>query len=273
MNRLLGLVAGVLNHLLFAVTVYFLFGFLAGWTASPEPVSFGAVACDVALCLQFAISHSWLLLPHTRTAIGKVLPSAFYGTLFCTATCLSLLLTIACWRPMTPSLIEFSGSARIATLTAFYLTWPTLLYSLSLTGLGYQTGFTTWWYWVRRQKAPFRSFEPRSLYRWFRHPIYLSFAGLLWFSPRVSLDRAILIGVWTIYIAIGSTLKDRRLVHYLGDSYRQYQSQVVGYPGVLWGPLGKIAFEPARPALRLVMEAKDLAPEEVPEVVSLRRAA
>lgn len=239
MNRACGIAAGILNHVGFAITVYFLFGFLAGWTGSGEPVSKGAIACDVLLCLQFALSHSWLLLPKSREAITKVLPKPFYGLLFCATTCFSLLLTIGCWRPIDVVLFEFTGWQRDVIQVAFYLTWPTLLYSISLTGLGYQTGFTPWWYWFRGQPLPRRDFVPRSLYHVLRHPIYLSFLGLLWFTPRFTLDRVVLVTIWSIYIFIGSVLKDRRLEHYLGQSYRDYEAQVAGYPGMLWGPLAR----------------------------------
>ena len=68
--------------------------------------------------------------------------------------------------------------------------------------------------------------------------------GLLWFTPVVTLDRIVLTGVWTVYIFIGSSLKDRRLVHYAGRRYRIYQSRVPGYPFLFAGPLGRKPFHP-----------------------------
>lgn len=121
----------------------------------------------------------------------------------------------------------------------FYGAWVGLFYSLYLSGLGYQTGLTPWWYWLRRQPQPRRQFEIRSLYRWLRHPIYLSFLGLIWFTPRMTWDHVLLTTIWTTYIFIGSYLKDERLAYYLGDSYRRYQEQVVGYPLMFFGPLGR----------------------------------
>jgi methanethiol S-methyltransferase len=73
-----------------------------------------------------------------------------------------------------------------------------------------------------------------------RHPVYLSFLGLVWLRPTMSLDRAVLLVVWTVYIFVGSVLKDRRMEFYLGDRYREYQARVVGYPGMLFGPLARV---------------------------------
>ncbi|MFM8826653.1 MAG: methyltransferase family protein, partial [Actinomycetota bacterium] len=111
--------------------------------------------------------------------------------------------------------------------------------SLHLTGLGWQTGLTPWWSWVRGQPTPKRDFVERGAYRVLRHPVYLSFLGLVWGVPVVSLDRGVLIAIWTTYIFIGSMLKDRRLSFFLGDRYRDYQSRVPGDPGMPFGPLAR----------------------------------
>jgi hypothetical protein len=57
----------------------------------------------------------------------------------------------------------------------------------------------------------------------------------------MTIDRAVLTGVWTVYVFVGSYLKDRRMVHYLGTPYLEYQSQVPGYPLMLAGPLGRLS--------------------------------
>jgi protein-S-isoprenylcysteine O-methyltransferase Ste14 len=155
----------------------------------------------------------------------------------------SLLLTIEAWRPSPVTFWRLHGSARLAVSTAFLLSWAALFYSLSLTGLGYQTGWTPWWAWLRRRSLTRSWRQPRGAYRFFRHPIYASFLGLIWFTPTMTLDRAILLAVWTVYIFVGSYLKDRRLVHYVGDPYRHYQARVPGYPLFVFGPLAKIPLQ------------------------------
>ena len=67
---------------------------------------------------------------------------------------------------------------------------------------------------------------PQSVYRFLRHPVYLSFLGLVWLVPVVTLDRAVLIGFWKFSISLGSVLKDRRLLFYVGDEYRREQADV-----------------------------------------------
>jgi hypothetical protein len=71
----------------------------------------------------------------------------------------------------------------------------------------------------------------------------------------VTHDRVVLIAVGSTYIFVGSALKDGRLLHFMGDTCRDYQPRVPGYPGAAFGPLGRIrpsiivspdAIEPAR---------------------------
>jgi protein-S-isoprenylcysteine O-methyltransferase Ste14 len=234
--RVGGISFGVATQLFFAATVYFLFLFLRDLPGRPAN---RWLAVDCLLALQFAIVHSMLLLPRSRSALSRIVPSQFYGSLFSIATCLGLWLMFSNWQSSPALVWNSSGFSRIAINAGFYASWISLIYSLKLVGLGYQTGLSQWLYWVRGEKLPRRAFVERSVYRWMRHPVYLSFLGLIWFAPRMTADHAVLTGVWTIYIFVGSYLKDQRLAFYLGETYLEYASRVPGYPGIVVGPLGK----------------------------------
>ena len=49
--------------------------------------------------------------------------------------------------------------------------------------------------------------------------------GLIWFTPDMTIDRAALVAIWTVYIFLGSYLKDLRLIYYVGNAYREYQTE------------------------------------------------
>ena len=236
MQRFAGVTFGVATQILFLFTVWHLFSFLKEDYLYHET---GYLWINVLLALQFAVGHSLLLYPRIRSSITRWLPSAFYGCLFCLQTCLGILITTWLWRSSPVEIWKLEGTGYWIVSGGFYASWLTLLYSLNLTGLGYQTGLTQWWYWLRRKPLPQRVFQPRSLYCCMRHPVYLSFMGLLWLTPVMTFDRALLTGIWTGYIFLGSYLKDERLSFYIGNPYREYQTKVPGYPFVFLGPLGK----------------------------------
>jgi hypothetical protein len=146
---------------------------------------------DLLLALQFGVVHSLLLLPSVRRGMARIMPSQLYGTLFCLVTCVGLWLVFAYWQGSSAILWKATGFGRLAMLSGFYSSWLALFYSLRLTGIGYQTGWTQWLYWLRRQSLPLREFQARGAYRWLRHPVYLSFLGLIWFTPRMSADHAV----------------------------------------------------------------------------------
>ena len=57
----------------------------------------------------------------------------------------------------------------------------------------------------------------------------MSFLGLTWFTPDMTINRAVLVAIWTVYIFLGSLLKDFRLQYYLGNTYEDYRARVPAY--------------------------------------------
>jgi hypothetical protein len=237
MRHIVGISTGLAIHAVFGVMVWYLYWFLKG---GPVGVSAQGLWIDCLLALQFVVIHSLLLYPAVRERLSARISPAFYGLFFCVATTIGLALTMAFWHTSPVVWWEVTGPARVAIEAGWYASWVLLFYSFFLNGIGYQTGFTNWWHWVRGRPIPPRPFNPRGVFRMMRHPSYLSFLGLVWFTPVVTTDRAILTVVWTVYVFVGSYLKDRRLLLYIGEPYRQYLAEVPGYPGMLLGPLGKV---------------------------------
>ena len=245
MRRIAGILFGVASHALFIVTVWHLFWFLeGGWSAAARgaPGSpLGALAVDALLAATFAVPHSLFLVPAVRRrVVGAGLASPLYGCFYCVVTCTALLTTILAWRPTGIVVFRWPPPWDGVISAGFLASWAALLWSLHLTGLGWQTGLTPWWHWMWGRPAPKRAFVERGAYRVLRHPVYLSFLGLVWFVPVVTLDRVVLMTVWSIYILLGSVLKDRRLAAFLGPAYLEYQSRVPGYPGMPFGPLARV---------------------------------
>ena len=153
-------------------------------------------------------------------------------------SCISLFLTMEFWLSSPASLWNMHGTAATGMTSLFLASWLALTYSLWLTGFGFQTGFSPWWAWARGHEQPKRPFKPKGAYKFIRHPVYLSFLGLVWFNPLMSIDRLTLALLWTTHIFVGSYLKDRRLERFIGEEYKKYEGQVPGYP-LFRGPLGR----------------------------------
>ncbi len=240
LKRNLALLFAILAHLALVVLVWFLFPFLmSGLEPDPSHPDPHWWWIDLLLVLQFSISHSLLLYPAVRQRLEKsMIFGPLYGCFFTLATSVSLLVLIFCWRASPMVLYRLEGGAGLAMNTAYVLSWGALLYTLGLTGYGFQTGWTPFWGWFTQGRPPRRHFEVPGAYRLLRHPVYLAFLGQVWLSSQMTVDRLLLSLLFTGYIFLGSYLKDRRMEHYLGDTYRAYSARVPGYP-FFPGPLGK----------------------------------
>ena len=228
--RPIGIAVGISAQLVFLWTVVQLFRFLSLQRVSTDaPFAMR----DGLLSVQFGVWHSLLLYPPVRQRLTRWIPKYLYGSVYCIVTCLTLLMLIRFWATSPDIIYQLTGTAAVATACGFYASWIALAYSLHLTGVGYQTGLTPWWHWFRGAKPPARSFQDRQVYRVFRHPVYLSFLGLIWFQTRMSFDQLVLTGTWTVYILIGSYLKDERMALYVGETYRANQRRVPGFPLVV----------------------------------------
>lgn len=135
MQRIVGFAVGLATQVLFLFTVWHLFWFLKGEYAERNS---GSLWIDVVLALQFAIPHSLLLLPAVRRRLVRWIDTSFYGCFYSAATCFGLLLTFTLWRSSPTELWRFEGWAGTAIATAFIGAWVSLMYSLNLTGLGFQ---------------------------------------------------------------------------------------------------------------------------------------
>lgn len=236
LGRAVGFCFGIGTQLLFLCTVVYLFLFLRYCSGTPYA---GWWWVDALMATGFAIPHSLMLFPPIQKGIRRWLPSGLIGCLHCAVTCASLLLMFRYWGSSGVVLWRATGLAESIVLSLFYLSWVFLLYSLYWTGFGYQTGLTQWWYWWRQTPPPRRPFLTTGAFRYMRHPVYMSFLGLVWFTPTMTLDHAILTAVWTLYIYVGSWAKDLRLLHYIGDEYRAYARRVPGLPWIGFGSLNR----------------------------------
>lgn len=257
MKRGFWIVFGAGVQVLFLFTVYQLFVFLYagtgdplgiepqpfGWTASRPGLDDSSVGCrvalDVLLLAQFGMCHSFFLYPAVRERLGHFIPDRLYGSFYTLVASASIFVSAWFWQPLPGIVYQTRGAVAYLLEAGFLASWLALFYSIRLTGMGFQSGFTPWWAFVRNRPSPRRPLVTTGAYQYLRHPIYLSFVGLLWFAPSMTADRFLLASLWSIYVYIGSVMKDRRLVFFLGDRYRAYMTQVPGYPGMPYGPLAR----------------------------------
>ena len=61
------------------------------------------------------------------------------------------------------------------------------------------------------------------LYRYVRHPLYTFSLVVIWLTPTMTRNFALLYAALTVYILIGAMVEERKLVQTFGPAYQEYR--------------------------------------------------
>jgi protein-S-isoprenylcysteine O-methyltransferase Ste14 len=63
------------------------------------------------------------------------------------------------------------------------------------------------------------------LYRYMRHPLYTFSLLVLWLTPTMTRNFALLYAALTVYIIIGAVFEERKLLQTFGAAYQEYRAK------------------------------------------------
>lgn len=212
-------------------------GALAMIPVSPDRL-FSDVFVDLFLLISFAALHSALLVPEGRQLMGRLAPKSLHGTLYAFSASASLLMTILCWRPLPGVLWELHGLAKWLVIGVYVGSWIIMAKAMADTGALRQNGIEQWWNTLRRKPTLYPPCRA-GLYKVWRHPIYVGFLGMIWVTPRMTSGHLLLALTWSLYIALGATWKEGRMLARAGD-YDDYARRVPPFPFFPRRPLREI---------------------------------
>jgi len=231
-ERAVAVAYGAACHLAFAAAIaamiYSLcFGMQAGRGALQGRAAWAA---NVALVLQFALGHSFLLSERGRRLLRRGAPFGLGRDLETTSyaciVSLQLLLTFAAWSPVGPVWWEAHGAARWLLNAVYSGAWLLLLKSMHDSGLEVQSGFLGWSAVARGRAPRYGPFRERGTFRYVRQPIYVAFSLALWTGPVWTPDHLLVACGWTAYCLAGPLLKERRYLRIHGEAFQRYRARV-----------------------------------------------
>lgn len=230
MNRRITAIAiGTLCHVVFALAVIYaidgLYGSLS-WargtlTGTPQLIA------NLALLLQFPLLHSFLLSSTGTRLLAAAIP--FIGkelvtTSYVLVSSLQLLSVFLLWSPWHTVVWE-NGMLKIPLVACYGAAWILLVTAMTHAGLGIQLGYLGWSAVARGDSVKYPSFADHGLYKSCRHPIYLSFALILWTGPEWTVDHLVIASTWTAYCVIGPLFKERRYLRWYGEKFARYRAR------------------------------------------------
>jgi len=232
MKRISILGYGVASYAFFFVTFLYSIGFVGNlWvprSIDSEPtMSFAAaLAIDVALLTLFAVQHSGMARPAFKRWLTRFIPEAAERSTYVLMSTVCLALLMAFWAPLGGVVWAVEGETATMILHGLYLaSWGLLLYATFLINHFDLFGLRQVWNaFLKRDNVDLKFVTP-ALYRLVRHPIYVGWLGIVWFTPVMTLTHALFAIGATGYILVGIKLEERDL-EVAHPEYSQYKRKV-----------------------------------------------
>jgi protein-S-isoprenylcysteine O-methyltransferase Ste14 len=232
MKRALILVYGIAAYALFFATFLYAIGFI-GNVGVPKAIdsaptrAFGlSLAIDLGLLALFALQHSGMARPAFKRWLTRFIPEETERSTYVLLSTLCLALLMWQWAPLGGVIWNVTTSWGAITMTALYFaSWLLLLYATFLIDHFDLFGLRQVFYAYCERQMPSLEFRTPTLYRLVRHPIYVGWLGIMWFTPTMTITHLVFAAVSTAYILVGIQLEEADL-EAAHPEYAQYKRKV-----------------------------------------------
>lgn len=232
MKRTLILFYGLASYSLFFVTFLYSMGFLGNlWvpkSIDSEPtLDLGsAIMVDLALLSLFAVQHSGMARPAFKRWLTRFIPQAAERSTYVLLSTVCMAVLMYYWAPLGGVIWQVDSQLGSLLLHGLYLaSWGLLLYATFLINHFDLFGLRQVWNAFRKQDNTDLKFVTPALYRIVRHPIYVGWLGIFWFTPVMTVTHAFFALGASAYILVGIQLEERDLEN-AHPEYSQYKRKV-----------------------------------------------
>lgn len=232
MKRGLIFTYGVLSYAFFFVTFLYAIGFVGNiWvpvsidSAATMPLG-KAIVIDLALLALFAVQHSGMARPAFKRWLTKFIPQAAERSTYVLLSTVCMALMMYYWAPLGGVIWNAETTWMQTLMTTLYMaSWGLLLYATFLIDHFDLFGLRQVWFALRDKPLPELSFVTPAIYRVVRHPIYVGWLGIFWFTPTMTITHMVFAAGASAYIFIGIKLEERDLEK-AHPEYSQYKRKV-----------------------------------------------
>ena len=232
MKRLAALSYGVFCYLMFLGVFLYAIGFVGDFAvpksldSSPQTVWPFAVLVNLALLGVFALQHSGMARPTFKRWLTKIVPEPFERATYVLFSNLAMILLFWFWQPLGGQIWQVENSAVAIIIYMMYAAgWATVLYTTCLLNHFELFGLRQVWLFFQRKPYQPLPFGEPSLYRHVRHPLYVGWLMVMWFTPSMTISHLFFAVGCTGYILIAIQLEERNLVDDL-PGYAEYRTRV-----------------------------------------------
>lgn len=182
---------------------------------------------DLALLSFFSVGHTVLLNSIWRVRIAKIVPSQLFFTIYGLHSAFSLILMFVFWQKLPGNIWSLTGWAQHFVEALMGVSWLFMGYSLFCTGVMKHIGTAQWIHYLKKEVTP-NQIIYGGAYKWCRHPIFLAFFGMIWFTPNMTIGHLLVTLYWSVYLILGTLWKEEPLMR--NKTYQEYLKRVPAYP-------------------------------------------
>lgn len=180
--------------------------------------------------LIFAVLHSMLARQSVQAQFERVL-GGYYRLTYNLVALLKLSVVYyigRMWLDNSRFALFENGAAYITALAIQCLGVAVLILAVMMYDIGRFSGITQARTGERVSTSTNEPLQRRFLNKWVRHPLYTGAFLILWGSALSTFE--LWTAIWgTLYLLIGTTFEERKLIRLYGDQYRSYQHEVPRY--------------------------------------------
>lgn len=177
-----------------------------------------------ALLLLFCLQHSLMARPSVKLFMRRYVPFAMERSTYILFSSWALIALCVYWQPIPATIFDARGTWLEPVLWGFYaLGWATTMLSTFMIDHFDLFGLKQAWYYGRKGKTFTYKLVMPLLYKVVRHPIYLGWLMVHWFTPYFTVGQLLMAVVMTVYIAIAMRYEETDLVKAFGPAYVRYQ--------------------------------------------------
>jgi len=164
--------------------------------------------------------------PGFKRWLTRFIPQPAERSTYILLSTISMAIMMYYWAPLGGVIWAFESPAAQASMYTLYLaSWGLLLYATFLIDHFDLFGLRQVWFAFRDKGKHNLKFVTPALYRIVRHPIYVGWIGIVWFTPTMTVTHALFALGATGYILVGIKLEERDLEN-AHPEYAQYKRKV-----------------------------------------------
>lgn len=232
MKKFLWLLYGILNYLLFWVTLLALIvfignlGFPWGIDAAPRMATGPALLIDLLLVAQFGLQHSLMARKWYKDRVSRIIPRPLIRSTYTGIASLSVLLLIYFWQPLGGRVWVVEQEAwAVFLFSLFFLGWTLSLSASFMINHFDLLGLRQIYLYVCNRPYTALDFVKPSFYKYIRHPLYSGYLIAFWATPVMTVSHLVFSLTLSIYVFIGIGFEEKDLIADFGERYLRYKKR------------------------------------------------